>query len=52
MSELKPCPFCGEEMKLNCSGFYEHDRIPCILTGFEITEKSIPFWNRRAEDGA
>lgn len=50
MTELKPCPFCGGKMKLNSRRFYEHDRTPCLLSGFEIAERSVPFWNKRVDE--
>ena len=49
MSEikLKPCPFCGGELRKNMSGSYEDCNKDCILYGLEIHEKFIPLWNTR-----
>lgn len=54
--ELKPCPFCGAERKLNGdlvryqgSDEFMHWRNGCILGGFLI--KDIEAWNRRAGEG-
>lgn len=46
---LKPCPFCGGELKKDRWGFYVHGRNACILTCFEVEpeEEEIEKWNTR-----
>lgn len=57
----KPCPFCGnylEEKRITdfTNGVeviveYVHPMADCILSGYEVFEKEVYQWNRRAEDG-
>ena len=56
MSELKPCPFCGNtpmlrndagEWRVECSG-PECDCLPSTWW-YESEEEAIEAWNRRAE---
>jgi hypothetical protein len=64
MSELKPCPFCGEMLERkhvrktksrNGYDYYMHPDNECILAdvydGFPLLvfEDDIDDWNRRAE---
>lgn len=61
MSELKPCPFCGEEAKLLDktnyyeTGGYTYYFVRCNNCGAENgwnmqLEKAIEAWNRRVEE--
>ena len=59
MSDLKPCPFCGEEESERdtemCYGG-KHYRVFCSYCGastdlYDSPEKAEKAWNRRAEDG-
>ena len=64
MSELKPCPFCGEMLErkhvrktksMKGYDYYIHHDNECILAdvyeGFHLSvfEDDIDDWNRRAE---
>ncbi len=53
MAELKPCPFCGAElkrrgMKLNWG---EHPLEKCPLSGTNFSPSQLWDWNRRALGG-
>lgn len=57
MTEIKPCPFCGGEAKLQRFGrFYyiscENENCECLVeSGYMNTEESaVESWNRRAND--
>jgi hypothetical protein len=58
---LKPCPFCGENLETNQEkGLYIHPKNGCILSFIDTEyeeiffymddKKSIEEWNRRAEE--
>jgi hypothetical protein len=57
MKELKPCPFCGERLKVVRS-WADHPRNDCVLATCDdggplsIAEDEYRAWNRRAEDRA
>ena len=61
MTELKPCPFCGEQLVRDIDGNFEHPNNDCILSWldsefgaifFANNEEDIAAWNRRAYDDA
>jgi len=51
--KLKPCPFCGREVKKNCrtqDGWFLtcHHKDTCFLNGYQlITERAIESWIKR-----
>jgi hypothetical protein len=53
MSELKPCPFCGntEPLVMGASdGWYVVCDMPetcCVKSGYDTREEAIAAWNRR-----
>lgn len=56
MSELKPCPFCGEADKLHVSEVYTNENVvycrTCGATGGTRNTKAgaISSWNTRAAE--
>ena len=54
MTELKSCPFCGEEMikYSDEEGITEfaHPKKSCVLALFEFPFGDIEAWNRRANE--
>lgn len=44
---LKPCPFCGGELRRNTLGNWEDTNRKCIMFGIEIPNRFIPAWNTR-----
>lgn len=55
MNELKPCPFCGGEARVNAYGFNQYS-VDCKICWVETPIKSdvknaIKAWNRRGDDG-
>lgn len=55
MNELKPCPFCGGEARINAYGFNQYS-VDCKICWVETPRKSgvknaIESWNRRADNG-
>lgn len=55
MSELKPCPFCGGEARVNAYGFNQYS-VECKICWAETPRKSgienaIEAWNRRVDNG-
>ena len=60
MAELKPCPFCGGEAKLDhlvkssivwCKCCMASTKSMEFSPEYASDEKAIEAWNRRAEDG-
>ena len=59
MAELKPCPFCGGNVKHRyfSDGFFNYCRVECKRCNVMMTQvdrigiEAIEAWNRRAEDG-
>ena len=60
MAELKPCPFCGGEAKLEhlskssmvyCLSCKASSKLIEYAPDYASDEKAIEAWNRRAEDG-
>ena len=60
MAELKPCPFCGGEAKLEhlmkssivyCGSCMASSKSIEFSPEYASDEKAIEAWNRRAEDG-
>ena len=59
--KVKPCPFCGKPLyhhykqRKDANGewknenAYVHLNLGCVLSHFEITDRSVDMWNRRAE---
>ena len=47
--KIKPCPFCGGELRLNIQGTWEDTNEKCIFYGFELANRDddIAAWNRR-----
>lgn len=61
MTELKPCPFCGQKLVFDGIGYWNHPRNDCILAWldrdydaifFEDNKENVAEWNRRAYDDA
>ena len=62
MSELKPCPFCGDEVEILPTGLYHwryaiHHKTEteCVLDAQAFAlpyeeDVAIEMWNRRADD--
>ena len=53
-NELKPCPFCGGEAKVN--EFNDVFFVACVVCQsetiwFETPEEAIEAWNRRVDNG-
>ena len=56
MAELKPCPFCGANLKIENNVFAVHPQNGCVLglnpLEFHIrNEVWVDAWNRRTGDG-
>lgn len=64
MDELKPCPFCGGEARINADTEAIRDSLGrlwafnavcdrcCATSGLTYTvDKAIEAWNRRSDDG-
>lgn len=57
MAELKPCPFCGGEVKICFDFRYEVYEVNCCRCNGTYThwhgvvDEAIEAWNRRANDG-
>jgi len=64
MSDIKPCPFCGEMLEkkhvrerwfMYGFDYYQHPDNKCILANVEdlfpitVSDKNVDDWNRRAE---
>ena len=51
MSELKPCPFCGGEVKIIPEGdYHEIICVNCQLSmWWNTADELVKAWNRRAE---
>ncbi len=49
MSELKPCPFCGCDLVTRYTGWLDHPKAKCILSGKVFHKGFIGQWNRRAD---
>ena len=50
MSEtLKPCPFCGGDLVTRHTGWLDHPKAKCILSGKVFHKGFIGQWNRRAD---
>ena len=49
MSELKPCPFCGCDLVTRHTGWLDHPKAKCILSGKVFHKGFIGQWNRRAD---
>ena len=64
MSELKPCPFCGDEVEIFPTGLYHwryaihhKTKTECVLDAQSFVlpyekDVAIEMWNRRADDEA
>ena len=59
MTELKPCPFCGGEPRIQGHTFHEHSStygVVCLDCGCETRQfypsakEAEEAWNRRASD--
>ena len=57
MTDLKPCPFCGGDVKITI-GVFGSSMIVCdkcgadvCFYGAEVIDKAIDAWNRRNENG-
>jgi hypothetical protein len=50
--ELKPCPFCGGVLVVRHSGWFNHPRAKCILSGAAFHKGVIGQWNTRADTAA
>lgn len=56
MDKLKPCPFCGGEVKLSFHPYYGTYRVRCYGCGCyvnqhcAIEDEATEAWNRRTED--
>ena len=53
MEELKKCPFCGGEARINAYGFNQYS-VECLNCGAETSreqgvENAIQAWNKRVE---
>lgn len=55
MSELKPCPFCGE-LLIKREGrerggeyyiYYDHPYNDCVLENISVEDYQVKLWNRR-----
>ena len=61
-TELKPCPFCGDESPIVKTEFigelgFSYTKVQCWACGASVSayseeERAIREWNRRAEDVA
>ena len=54
MNELKPCPFCGGEARINAYGFNQYS-VDCKICWVETPRKSgvknaIEAWNNRVNE--
>jgi len=47
--ELKPCPFCGDTMEMNCAGYanHTHQNPLCPISQMGFTD--LLKWNTRAD---
>lgn len=61
MKMIKPCPFCGRDVKLRQDGYYMAPVIRHVTAGPECVfralvmygmdmDTALTLWNRRAED--
>jgi hypothetical protein len=54
MSELKPCPFCGEEAEYRPDHYvrvkaHDNPNSECVLEGYDTFAVTPESWNRRAD---
>ena len=47
--ELKTCPFCGCDLVTRHTGWLDHPKAKCILSGKVFHKGFIGQWNRRAD---
>ena len=49
MSDLLPCPFCGDRLVQRYAGWFDHPKSKCILSGRAFHKGWIGQWNKRAD---
>ena len=49
MSDLLPCPFCGCQLVVRHTGWFDHPKRKCILSGKAFHKGFIGQWNNRAD---